>query len=209
MFEEVLEIARRLGDAEITAACLVNLAAVTEHAFEDGLSWPHSLVDARDWLLEASAILREAGNLRGVAQTLENLGVVSAMEGHRDRAGSYFRQCLDLYRQLGDKMGVAGTVRFLGQLSFLEGDYDASLPLLEECLALERELGSVQRVAEALGFLGRIAEAAGRTADAHTLYRESLATFAEAGNPVGADDVLRRLLAMEPVGGNEPTTRRR
>ncbi|HTJ75369.1 MAG TPA: tetratricopeptide repeat protein, partial [Acidimicrobiales bacterium] len=102
-----------------------------------------------------------------------------------------------------------GTVRFLGQLSFLEGDYDASLPLLEECLALERELGSVQRVAEALGFLGRIAEAAGRTADAHTLYRESLATFAEAGNPAGADDVLRRLLAMDPVAGNEPTTRRR
>ena len=209
MFEEILDIGRRLHDPEITATCLVNLAAVTEHAVEEGVAWPSSLADAREWLLEASTILREAGNLRGVAQTLENLGVVSAMEGHRDRARTYFGQCLDLYRQLGDKMGVAGTVRFLGQLSYREGDYDAALQLLEECLALERELGSVQRVAEALGFLGRIAEAAGRVADARTLYRESLATYAEAGNPAGADEVLRRLLALEPVPGNEPTIRRR
>lgn len=209
MFEEVLAIGRRLSDDAITATCLVNLAAVTEHAHEEGVVWPYSLADATDWLLEASTILREAGNLRGLAQTLENLGVVSAMEGHRDRARSYFRQCLDLYRQLGDKMGVAGTVRFLGQLSYGDGDYEAALHQLEECVALERELGSVQRVAEALGFLGRIAEAAGRVADAGALYRESLATYAEAGNPAGADDVLRHLLALKPAPGTEPTIRRR
>ena len=209
MFEEILDIGRRLRDPEITATCLVNLAAVTEHALEEGVAWPSSLADAREWLLEASTILRAAGNLRGVAQTLENLGVVSAMEGHRDRARTYFGQCLDLYRELGDKKGVAGTVRFLGQLSYLEGDYGAAVQLLEECLALERELGSVQRVAEALGFLGRIAEAAGQVAGARTLYRESLATYAEAGNPAGADEVLRRLLALEPVPGSEPTIRRR
>ena len=203
MFEEVLEIGRRLQDPEITATSLVNLAAVVEHTVEEGVTWPYSLADAQDWLLEASSILREAGNVRGVAQTLENLGVVAAMEGHGDRARSYFRQCLDLYRQLGDKKGVAGTVRFLGQLSYREGDYDAAVPPLQECLALERELGSVQRVAEALGFLGRIAEAAGRVGDARTLYRDSLATYAESGNPAGADDILRRLLAMEPAPGSE------
>lgn len=209
MFEEVLDIGRQLHDPQITTTCLVNLAALTEHAVEESVAWPYSLTDAREWLLEASTLLREAGNVRGVAQTLENLGVVSAMEGHGDRARSYFRQCLDLYRQVGDKMGVAGTVRFLGQLSYREGDYDAAVQLLEECLALERQLGSVQRVAEALGFLGRIAEAAGRRADARTLHRESLATYAEAGNPAGADDVLRRLLGLEPVPDGESTTRRR
>ncbi len=209
MFEEILHIGRQLDDPQITATCLVNLAAVTEHAFEESVAWPYSLTDAREWLLEASTLLRSAGNVRGLAQTLENLGVVSAMEGHSDRARSYFRQCLDLYRQVGDKMGVAGTVRFLGQLSYREGDYDSAVQLLEECLALERELGSVQRVAEALGFLGSIAEAAGRVADARALYRDSLATYAEAGNPARADDVLRRLLALEPVGGSESTTRRR
>ena len=209
MFEEILDIGRRLHDPQITAACLVNLAALTEHAVEEGVVWPYSLTDARAWLLEASTLLREAGNVRGAAQALENLGVVSAMEGHGDRARSYFRECLDLYRQVGDKMGVAGTVRFLGQLSYREGDYASAVQLLEECLALERELGSVQRVAEALGFLGRIAEAAGREADARAVYRESLATYAQAGNPAGADDVLRRLLGLEPVPGSESTTRRR
>lgn len=209
MFEEILDIGRQLHDPQITAACLVNLAAVTEHAVEESLAWPYSLTDARAWLLEASTLLRDAGNVRGAAQALENLGVVSAMEGHTDRARSYFRQCLELYRQVGDKMGVAGTVRFLGQLSYREGDYVSAVQLLEECLALERELGSVQRVAEALGFLGSIAEAAGREADARALYRESLATYAEAGNPAGADEVLRRLLALEPAPGSESATRRR
>lgn len=49
-----------------------------------------------------------------------------------------------------------------------------------------------------------------------TLYRESLSTYAEAGNPAGADDVLRRLLALEPVpgtsrrpAGDEHATRQR
>ncbi len=199
LFEEILEIGRRLPDSQVTATCLVNLAAVTEHAFEEAVAWPYSLADAREWLLEASTILREAGDLRGVAQTLENLGVVSAMEGHQERARSYFRQCLDLYRQLGDKKGVAGTVRFLGQLSYRDGDYEGATQLLEECLSLERQLGSVQRVAEALGFLGTIAQGAGRAVDARALYRESLATYAQAGNPAGADDVLRRLLDLEPL----------
>jgi predicted ATPase/DNA-binding SARP family transcriptional activator len=209
MLEEILDIGRRLQDRHVTAACLVNLAAVTEHAVEEGVVWPYSLADAREWLLEASTILREVGDLRGVAQTLENLGVVSAMEGHLDRARTYFRQCLELYRLLGDKKGVAGTVRFLGQLSFRDGDYGAAEALLEECLSFERELGSVQRSAEALGVLGAIAQAAGRAADARALYRESLAAYAQAGNPSGADDVLRRLLALEPLPASEPGTRQR
>jgi predicted ATPase/DNA-binding SARP family transcriptional activator len=208
LFEEILEIGRRLRDGDVTATCLVNLAAVTEHAHEEDVAWPYSLADAREWLLEASTILRQAGDLRGVAQTLENLGVVSAMEGHQERAHNYFRQCLDLYRQLGDKMGVAGTVRFLGQLSYLDGDYERAKQLLEECLSLERQLGSVQRVAEALGFLGTIAEGAGQVADARALYRESLATYARAGNPTRADDVLRRLLDLEPLSDTEAAIRR-
>ncbi|MFP5319776.1 MAG: ATP-binding protein [Acidimicrobiia bacterium] len=207
VFEEILDTGRRLQDRQVTATCLVNLAAVTEHAIEEGVVWPYSLADAREWLLEASTLLREAGDLRGVAQTLENLGVVSAMEGHHDRAETYFRQCLDLYRQLGDKKGVAGAVRFLGQLSYRDGDYDGAAVALQECLCLERELGSVQRVAEALGFLGVIAHAAGRVAEARELYRESLATYAEAGNPAGADDVVRRLLALEPRPASESATR--
>jgi tetratricopeptide (TPR) repeat protein len=208
LFEEILEIGRRLQDGDITAMCLVNLAAVTEHAHEEAVAWPYSLADAHEWLLEASTILRQAGDLRGVAQTLENLGVVSAMEGHQERARNYFRQCLDLYRQLGDKMGVAGTVRFLGQLSYRDGDYEGAKQLLEECLSLERQLGSVQRVAEALGFLGTIAEGAGRVADARALYRESLATYARAGNPARADDVLRRLLDLEPLSDTEAQSHR-
>jgi hypothetical protein len=69
--------------------------------------------------------------------------------------------------------------------------------LLDECLALERELGSTQRVAEALGFLGTIAQAGGRAGEARRCYRESLAAYAGAGNPAGADDVLRRLLDLD------------
>jgi hypothetical protein len=68
--------------------------------------------------------------------------------------------------------------------------------------ALEREPGSVQRVAEALGFLGTITQGAGRAGDARALYRESLAAYAPAGNPAGADDVVRRLLALEPLPGS-------
>ena len=106
-------------------------------------------------------------------------------------------QCLDLYRRLGDKKGVAGTVRFLGQLSYRDGDYGGAAQLLEECVGLERELGSIQRVAEALGFLGAIAHAAGSAGEARRYYRESLVAYAEAGNPAGADDVLRRLLDLD------------
>lgn len=197
IFEEILDIGRRLPDRQVIAACLVNLAAVTLHALEETVEWPYALGDAREWLLEASTILREMGDVRGVAQASENLGVVSAMDRHYDRARSYFRQCLDLYRQLGDKKGVAGTVRFLGQLSYRDGDYGRASELLDECLALERELGSTQRVAEALGFLGAIAHSAGRAGEARRCYRESLAAYAEAGNPAGADDVLRRLLDLD------------
>lgn len=197
MFEEILRIGRQLDDRQIVASCLVNLAVVTEHAVDEGIDWPHSLADAYTWLTEALTILRTMSDLRGVALTLENLGVVSALGGQHDRAREYFQQCLDVYRQFGDKKGVAGTVRFLGQLSYRDGDYAGATLLVEECLVLEQQLGSAQRVGEAFGLLGAIAQQSGNVDRARDLYEESLSAYGRASNPTGAEEVLRRLLELE------------
>ncbi len=76
-----------------------------------------------------------------------------------------------------------------------------------EALVLRRSLGDLRVVAASLNGLASVAVSAGDYA--RGLYRESLSTYAEAGNPTGADDVLRSLLALEPAPGNEPTIRRR
>lgn len=197
LFEEVLRIGDQLRDKQIMAASLMNVAVVIQHAVEHGVEAPDALSEASVRLKEAMALQRELGDLHGIALSLENLGVLSALEGNSEFSRANFNDCLELYRALGDKKGVAGTARFLGQLCYRDGDLSSARTLLEECLRIERELGSSERVAEALGFLGRIEEGTGDVRAARRLFQEGLATYAKGGNPNGADDLLRRLGELE------------
>ena len=51
--------------------------------------------------------MREVGNRAGEGSTLNNLGQLVSLLGHRDEAARYCREALAIQREVGDRPGEA------------------------------------------------------------------------------------------------------
>jgi predicted ATPase/class 3 adenylate cyclase len=123
----------------------------------------------------------EAGDKRGVALSLSNLGMLLVEQGACEyaEARTLIEQALALQRELGDSSGMAGTLSNLGHLLQLQGDPAAARALYEQALALQQALGNRAGVAIALGNLGIARYGEGNYRAAYGCFQESLALARE------------------------------
>ena len=120
------------------------------------------------------ALLRETGDLAGVADSLTGLGVVARQRGDLKTARSRHQEALDAWRQADDAAGTAGALLDLGLIHQLEGDYEGAGPTLQESLGLFRRLGDDLGEAHALHYLGLLAAAKADLPEAIKWFGESL-----------------------------------
>jgi tetratricopeptide (TPR) repeat protein len=126
---------------------------------------------------ESLAIRRDLGDRHGIAECLNELGIVADnWQGDYVRAGSLFEEALAIYRELGDRLGIANQLNNLGQRALFDGKLPAARGLLEESRALFRELGERRIMANGpVISLGWLAQEEGRYEQARLLYAEALA----------------------------------
>ncbi len=107
---------------------------------------------------ESLALFRELGDKRGIAASLNGLGLIvgQATRARNDYvvARALYEESLAIVRELGDLWGIAETLWDFARVAFYQGDYTAGSPLCEESLAIFRGLGDRRRIAEILGSLG-------------------------------------------------------
>lgn len=130
----------------------------------------------------ALAAARRAGNRRGEAETLRNLGVVYRNLGRRDDAIGCFNQSAEILRQIGDSQGEARSVGEIGNVYRDQGRWvDAESYFRRSLSALTQ---ADDRVWEAyiLRVLGIVCRYQGRWEDAMACYRQCLPFFQELGN---------------------------
>jgi hypothetical protein len=84
------------------------------------------LAASRAWLDEGLAIRRELGDERGIADSLNNLGVLAQYEGDHARAAALFEESLLIKRGLGDKQSIANSLHNLATEPALRGDRPSS-----------------------------------------------------------------------------------
>jgi predicted ATPase/DNA-binding winged helix-turn-helix (wHTH) protein len=191
LFQESLDIARRLGDKHGAA---VSLNALAVNARDRG-----DVAAARSLFEESLALWRELGDQKAVARSLSNLANVVKLQGENARARSLYAECLCIFEQLGDRMGVAWAMNYQGDVARDQGDSNAAQELYEQALAIFRELDDRWGIAGTLADLGSLAREQGECPTAHSMYRESIRIFQELDHKRGIARLLECFAGLSAV----------
>jgi non-specific serine/threonine protein kinase len=105
---------------------------------------------------EAIGLLREIGDLAGVAQGLSLLGEFASAHGDVARAKAAHQESLEIARLTGDQIREHVQYSNLGNIAQDEGDYEAALALYQRNLMWAREHGNVPFVLSAFADLSVI-----------------------------------------------------
>jgi tetratricopeptide (TPR) repeat protein len=121
------------------------------------------------------------GDRYGIANTLNDMGVVADRSGEYAEARRLYEECLAIRRQIGHLWGIGTSLNNLGYLAYVQGEYAEAKVLLQESLAIQRQIGDQYHIANCLSNLGMTASALGEDQDARAYFLEALRFAFEIG----------------------------
>jgi predicted ATPase/DNA-binding NarL/FixJ family response regulator len=157
---------------------------------------------ADELLSECLNLCRQSGDLTGVADALNHLGLAANTHGDEERAIALWEESLALRRQLGHRSGVAQSLMNLGDALSIKADYARAEAMLEESRALWEELGDEIGLALTLSGMASNASRRSEYAKAETLAKKALLLFHSLGSEVHTIGVLDLLADTWVEQGN-------
>jgi predicted ATPase len=154
---------------------------------------------------EALDIARQLGDKRGIAVSLNALGVNDRNRGQPAVAHSLFEESLALWRELGDQKAVARALSNLANVVKSQGDFARARALHAECLSIFTGLGDRAGVAWSLNSQGDVARDEGDFRGAQMLYEQGLAIFRGLGDYWGIAGTLNDLGNLAREQRHAPT----
>jgi len=148
-----------------------------------------------EWLATHQVALdsvRRAGDQRGEAWVLNNIGMAFARQGSEE-AVSYFEQALAIRREIGDRPGEAQAANNVAYAYVLLKRFEEALPWLYLALDLHREAGNRYGEGVALNNLGEAHLELGRLDEADDWLGQALAVYREIGFRPAEGDTLSNL----------------
>lgn len=136
---------------------------------------------ARALVEESAADQQATGDTRGLARSLNLLGVVSAGEGDFERAKALYDQSQSIREQLGDTVGIQSSMHNLGLVALDQGDFDEARRQLEAAVAFARKNELARQVANSLTDLGFAHLGQARHEEARVVFEEALRQCSELG----------------------------
>ncbi len=165
--------------------------------------------DASQELQEESlASCRELQDDRGVAVSLNALGVTARERGNLDTAVSLFEQCVAKWRALGSPIDTARALSNLANIVRLQGNYGRAHALYDECLAIFHAVGDSTGVAWTLNYLGDLARESVDSIASRSYYEQSLAAFRQLGDGWGIASTLCDLATLTAAQGKHDDAER-
>jgi DNA-binding winged helix-turn-helix (wHTH) protein/tetratricopeptide (TPR) repeat protein len=132
-YESALAVAEQVGDDELRARVLVNLAIIADDRSEFAL--------AEEFLDRAMLAYREAGRETlpgGLFSTMANLHM---SRGELAEADSRLKLALEAYREVGDRRREAMMLNNTGYLRRLQGRFDEAETFHLQSLEIRRDIG--------------------------------------------------------------------
>lgn len=133
-----------------------------------------NLEEAMRHLGTGHALFDGAGDARGVASSLDDVGKVHWMRGAYDAAERFMQRSLEIRREIGDRRSIALSLNNLGLVYQDSGRFDEALSSFGEALSIRREIGDAAGMAQTLNNLGTIHQDNGNHAQAAALWDEAL-----------------------------------
>lgn len=185
----------------MTAILLGEVAAVAGQRGDDAQAWP--------LLEEALALLRQMGDLAGIAMVLRYMAEAERHRGDAARSIALLTEALALLRGLGLQPSITSTLLMLGDLTRLS-EADPSPSTLErattyitEALALCRERNDRRGIASAMLAMAACARIRGDQGHALALAEDALILFHEVDYQIGVAEALNALGANAHATHNE------
>ena len=150
----------------------------------------------------ALRIFRDAGDARGVADTLQVLGGVAREHGRYARSMELHAEGLALAEAIGDQWSAARAHGYLGFASWLQCDFARASAECGTALAMFRELGDVEGIAWSLISLAAVARYQGHREQAAALLAESRSSSERIGFNEGVAWSLEQLGLLATEDGD-------
>jgi len=123
-----------------------------------------------------------AGDERGVASSLDDIGKLAWMKGDYNAALEDMRKGLASRKRLGDRRSIALSLNNLGLVLQDSGHFKEALEAFEQSLRIRREIGDLVGVVTTLNNLGTVAQDQRDDLRAMTLFQEALGIAREIGD---------------------------
>jgi CHAT domain-containing protein/tetratricopeptide (TPR) repeat protein len=123
---------------------------------------------------EALDLYRRAGDRKGEAEILSNIGEVYYLLGEAQKALEKFNEALPLRRAAGDRLGEAITLNNIGEVYRSLGEMQKALDKYTEALPISQALGDRAGEAAKLNNIGLVYRSLGETQRALEKYNEAL-----------------------------------
>ncbi|MEM9553898.1 MAG: protein kinase [Acidobacteriota bacterium] len=164
--DAAITAARRLGTRSLEARGLLERSeALRVHE-----RWDDAVAAVR----AAQAIYDETGSRRGVAQTLNELGVLWWRRDELEQAAAAFESAAEITSELGDRRGAMRARGNAAMVLDTRGDRERAHALYEEVLEEARALGDTKSASALLVNLGIVERAAGALDAAQQRFEQAL-----------------------------------
>lgn len=140
------------------------------------------LEEAQVHLEAALALFEDAGDERGVASTVDDLGKLHWLRGDYQKALASTQRALVLRRKIGDRRSIALSLNNLGLVYQDSGQFKLALDAFEQALRIRREIGDLVGVSISLNNLGTVAQDQRDDNRALQLFREAYEVAKETGD---------------------------
>jgi tetratricopeptide (TPR) repeat protein len=199
LYEQCLDVARRIGDVEGEAVTLHQIA---------GLEARERHVDAAYKLYnQALDIEIRIGQRLGQAATLQELASLDLTQGHVDLARNRHEQALEIERSLHDVQGEADSLHELARLDADQGRIGKARERYDESLKLKLGLHDVKGQAATFHQLATLEADQGNVEKARQLYRKSLDIKHRVDDVKGEGATLHELARLEGSQGHPEEAR--
>ncbi len=123
-----------------------------------------------------------AGDERGVASSLDDIGKLAWLKGDYAAALDDMRKALVTRKRLGDRRSIGLSLNNLGLVLQDSGHFKEALEAFEQSLRIRREIGDLVGVVTTLNNLGTVAQDQRDDARAMSLFQEALGIAREIGD---------------------------
>ncbi|MFF3889336.1 BTAD domain-containing putative transcriptional regulator [Streptomyces sp. NPDC001914] len=183
-----------LGWCEKERGNLVSAVHTAAASGQPGIAWRLPAVlwgffylrsHMHDWLDTARvglAAARAAGDRRGEAQGLADMGAALRSSGRLDETIDHLRQAMVAYRDLGDRDGRGAAVSNLGDAYLQSGQLAKAVEYTRRGLVIERAIGGAWGEGISLCNLGDAYQRQGRFEEAVDCLERALAVLRAGGN---------------------------
>ena len=162
LLEESLALSREVGDKDMIAEALSQLA-ITTHDLGD-------TAQAKEILEDGIALCREVGNTFRLCDFLLSRGYVFLLDGEYERGVALNEEAVTLCREHGYKRGLQIAQVDRGWAALLQGDHERARTSYKVSLTLCRELNDKLTASESLEGLACVAGAQGEAERAARLF---------------------------------------